>query len=181
MREFDYTFQVIRSDRKTVGIEVGKDLTIRVRVPRAMSDIQIEAFVERYDTWIKKALNKQQSKGFIPLQQSEEEIAEWKKKAQEIIPERVEYYSRMMGLKPTHVSITSAQTRFGSCSGKNRLCFSYLLMQYPMEAIDYVVVHELAHIAHHNHGRQFYRLIGKYMPDYKEREKLLKNREGESL
>ncbi|MBR5506725.1 MAG: M48 family metallopeptidase [Clostridia bacterium] len=91
-----------------------------------------------------------------------------------MIPPKVEYYSRIMGVKPSSVKITSAHSRFGSCSGKNAICFSYILMCYPEEAIDYVVVHELAHIKHHNHSRSFYNFIGKFMPDYKQREKLLK-------
>ena len=79
-----------------------------------------------------------------------------------------------MGLEPTGVKITSAKKRFGSCSAKNSICYSWRLMLYSKEAIDYVVVHELAHIAHKNHGPQFYALIEKYLPDYKEREKLLR-------
>ena len=61
-----------------------------------------------------------------------------------------------------------------SCSGKNRLCFSWRLMDYPEEAIDYVVVHELAHIRHHNHSRDFYALVASILPDYKERQALLR-------
>lgn len=79
-----------------------------------------------------------------------------------------------MDLYPKSIKITSAKTRFGSCSGDNRLCFSYLLMLYPKEAVDYVIVHELAHIKEHNHSKRFYKLIEKYMPDYKEKIKLLK-------
>ena len=79
-----------------------------------------------------------------------------------------------MGLVPISVKISSAQKRFGSCSAQNALNFSYRLMMYPVDAIDYVVVHELAHIKHHNHSRDFYNLIKKYMPDYKEREKKLR-------
>ena len=59
-------------------------------------------------------------------------------------------------------------------SGKNSLNFSYRLMMYPKEAIDYVVVHELAHIKHHNHSADFYKLIEQYMPDYKKRIAILK-------
>lgn len=87
---------------------------------------------------------------------------------------RVEYYSEKMGLYPASVKITSAATRFGSCSGKNSICFSYRLMLYPPEAVDYVVVHELAHIKEKNHSARFYALVERYMPDYREREKLLK-------
>lgn len=79
-----------------------------------------------------------------------------------------------MGLTPAGIKITSAEKRFGSCSAKDSLCFSYRLMLYPPDAVDYVVVHELAHIRHKNHGKQFYALIAQVMPDYKERERLLK-------
>ena len=79
-----------------------------------------------------------------------------------------------MELKPAGIKITSAQKRFGSCSGKNSICYSWRLMLYPPEAIDYVVVHELAHIVHKNHSAKFYALVAKYLPDYKERENLLR-------
>ena len=79
-----------------------------------------------------------------------------------------------MGLEPTGIKITSAQKRFGSCNGKNSICYSWRLMLYPPEAIDYVVVHELAHIVHKNHGAKFYKLVAKYLPDYKERVKMLR-------
>ncbi|MBR7150378.1 MAG: M48 family metallopeptidase, partial [Oscillospiraceae bacterium] len=65
-------------------------------------------------------------------------------------------------------------TRFGSCSGKNALSFSWRLMQYPMEAVDYVVVHELAHIREHNHSSAFYAIVERYLPDWRERAALLK-------
>ena len=86
----------------------------------------------------------------------------------------MEYYGRLMGLMPTGLTITDARKRFGSCSGKNRISFAWRLMRYPEEAIDYVVVHELAHIRHKNHGEAFYQLIASVLPDYKERIKLLK-------
>ena len=87
---------------------------------------------------------------------------------------RTEYFAALMELKPTGIKITSAQKRFGSCSGKNSICYSWRLMLYPPEAIDYVVVHELAHIVYKNHSAKFYALVVKYLPDYKEREKLLR-------
>ena len=79
-----------------------------------------------------------------------------------------------MGVTPTGLKVTSAQKRYGSCSGKNSLCFSCFLMRYPEEAIDLVVVHELCHIREKNHGPRFYALLEQHLPDYKERKKLLK-------
>ena len=79
-----------------------------------------------------------------------------------------------MGVSPTGIKITTARKRYGSCSGKNSLCFSCFLMEYPEEAVDLVVVHELCHIREKNHGPRFYALLEHYLPDYKERKKLLK-------
>jgi len=80
-----------------------------------------------------------------------------------------------MGVSPEGITVTGARTRFGSCSPKNRLCFSWRLMQYPEEAIDAVVVHELAHILHKNHGKQFYKAVENVLPDYRTRVKHLKS------
>ena len=79
-----------------------------------------------------------------------------------------------MGVDYGHISITSAKTRFGSCSSKGNIAFSYRLMLYPEAAVDYVVVHELAHRKEMNHSRAFYKLIEEILPDYKQRRKLLK-------
>ena len=94
--------------------------------------------------------------------------------ATDILPGRVVYWAARMDVLPTGIRITAARTRWGSCSGKNSLCFSLFLMRYPMEAIDAVVVHELAHIRHKNHGPDFYRLVEGTLPDYRQRIGLLK-------
>jgi predicted metal-dependent hydrolase len=105
---------------------------------------------------------------------TKQEIESLRRRAKEILPKKVEYYSKLTGLSCTGVKITSAKTRFGSCNGKNSICFSYHLMRYPEEAIDYVVLHELAHTKHHDHSWRFWLLVGLYMPDYKQRRALLK-------
>ena len=84
------------------------------------------------------------------------------------------YYAKIMGLSYGRITITSAKTRFGSCSSKGNISFSYLLMLYPDEAIDYVVVHELAHLVEMNHSSAFYKIVENILPDYKNRQKLLK-------
>lgn len=78
------------------------------------------------------------------------------------------------GVQPTGITVTAARTRFGSCSGKNRLSFSLYLMAYPETAIEYVVVHELAHIRHHDHSPAFYREVEAYLPDWRARRALLR-------
>ena len=79
-----------------------------------------------------------------------------------------------MGLKYGRISITSAKTRFGSCNSRGNIAYSYRLMLYTEAAREYVVVHELSHLLEMNHSKSFYSIVEKYMPDYKERRKLLK-------
>ena len=71
-------------------------------------------------------------------------------------------------------SAVAASSLLGSCSSKNSLNFSLYLLQYPPEAIDYVIVHELAHIVHKNHSPAFHALIARYLPDHKARRAMLK-------
>lgn len=171
MREY----KLIRSKRKTLCLQIGDDLTLIARAPMRMPKAEIEAFIEQKSDWIDKATElKRRQNEQHPTQLSNDDMQCLIEKAKTLLPPRIEYYSKIMGLKPTGVKITAAKKRFGSCSGKNSICFSLFLMQYPPEAIDYVIVHELAHIKHKNHGKDFYALIEKYMPDFRNREKMLK-------
>lgn len=169
----DYT--VIYSKRRTMGLEITKDLKILVRAPMQASKHDIAQMVQKHTQWIESHLEKQRTRLNARPELSKEAQEAMRKRAIEIIPPKVAYYGGLMGLIPTGITITSAEKRFGSCSGKNRLCFSWRLLRYPDAAIDYVVVHELAHIRHKNHGKAFYALIASYMPDYKDRKKLLKD------
>ena len=167
-------YRLIRSRRKTLGLEITPTGELLVRAPQPMSQAHIEQALERHKLWIerhKAAVLARQAAHPEPTQgQKAAMIA----RAKELIPQRVAHYSAIMGLIPTGITITGARKRFGSCSGKNRLCFSWRLMDYPTEAIDYVVVHELAHIRHHNHGADFYALVASVLPDYKQRQALLR-------
>ena len=142
------TYEIVRSRRRTVALEVTREGRVLVRAPLRMTQGEIDRFVAAH--------------------------ADWLEKAKEVLPGKVTHYAAIMGVVPTSVKITAAKSRFGSCSGKNGICFSLYLMQYPEEAIDYVVVHELAHIRHHDHSSAFYAEVAKVMPDYRARMKLLK-------
>lgn len=98
----------------------------------------------------------------------------YKKNAGDIIRERTAYYSHLMSLHPEKIKITSAQKRWGSCSRSNALNFPWKLICLPLPMIDYVVIHELAHIKQKNHSRNFWDIVYTSMPDYKIRKKWLK-------
>ena len=167
------SYEIIRSDRKTLGLQV-KDGRIFVRAPRRVTLQQIERFVREHEDWIQNALNRQAAKQAAHPEPTAAERAELIRRAKEILPQRTAYWSQRMGLYPTQIRITSARRRFGSCSSEGHICYSWRLMQYPPEAIDYVVVHELAHLKHMNHSPALHALVAKYLPDHKARRALLR-------
>jgi predicted metal-dependent hydrolase len=91
-----------------------------------------------------------------------------------IIAERVKYYSSITGIRRNWLTITNARTRWGSCSSKGNLCFSWRLIMAPIEIIDYVVVHELVHVEIKNHSKAFWKKVESIVPDYRARLKWLK-------
>lgn len=167
-------YTIIRSRRKTLSLQIGKDLLPLVRAPMRLSKREIDRFVADHADWIARQQQKRRQWQAAHPEPSPQEIAALRALAARTIPGRVSHYAAIMGLTPEGVRITGARTRFGSCSGKNALCFSLYLMRYPAQAVDYVVVHELAHIVHKNHGADFYALIASVLPDYKARRALLK-------
>ena len=168
----DYT--LIRSSRRTMALEITRDGRLLVRAPQCAPQAVIDRFVASHADWIAAHLEKQRQRAQSHPPLTEDEIAALRQKARDILPGRVAHYTGRMGVTPTGVKITGAKTRFGSCSAKNSLCFSLYLMAYPDAAVDYVVVHELAHIRHKNHSPAFYAEVARVMPDYRERRKLLK-------
>ena len=166
-------YTLIRSSRRTLSLEITRDLTVLVRAPMWASKVQIDRFVEQHETWIKTHMEKQRQRVRNHPEPTEEEKKALIARAKKELPERVAHYAAVMGVHPTGITITGARKRYGSCSGKNRLCFTWRLMACPDDAIDSVVVHELAHIVHKNHGPAFYALVESVMPDYHERKKKL--------
>lgn len=166
--------EIKRSKRKTIAIKITADAKVVVFAPYLCHQKKIIDFVKSKEDWINKHLEKRTQWLNAHPEPTEEEIKLLRKRAKEELPPIIKYYSELTGLYPKGVKITSAKKRFGSCSGQNSICFSLYLMQYPIEAIEYVVLHELAHIKHKNHGAEFYKTIEKYMPDYKYRKTLLK-------
>ena len=105
-----------------------------------------------------------------------------KAQANAYIPERIRHFTGLLALPyPDKISYTAAKQRFGSCrkypDGRVHLCFSYRLMQYPQDAVDAVILHEVAHMRHMDHSTAFYALIRSVMPDYDSRHSKLKETE----
>ena len=178
--EFHMKVKVIRSNRKTISIQVNTDLTVTVRAPVYATNKDIDKILHDKESWIMKHMEqireqnvRYESSGLKHLTKAEiEDLAD---KALKYIPQRVEYFSKIVGVDYGRITIRNQRTRWGSCSSKGNLNFNCLLMLTPTEVIDYVVVHELCHRKEMNHSKNFWIEVEKVIPDYKRSVKWLKN------
>ncbi len=163
-----------RPRRRTLALQVTREGKLRVLAPPRVTREQAAAFVSMHRDWILRQQELQRQRRSLHPEPTPEQARKLQEQARRILPEKVAFYAKKMELQPAGVKITAAKTRFGSCSAKNILCFSWRLMEYPEEAIDYVVIHELAHILHKDHSPAFYRCVASVLPDHKQHRALLK-------
>jgi len=167
--------QVIRSKRRTLALEITRDGRLLVRAPIRASQKAIEQFVAAHRGWIAKHLAIVEERKMRHPEPTPEEETALRRAAAAYLPRRTAELSALMGASYTNVKINFARTRFGSCNAKNGINFSARLMRYSPRAIDYVIIHELAHTWEHNHSPRFWQIVARFMPDYKEVEKELKS------
>ena len=167
------SYQIIRSDRKTIAIQILPDGKVLVRAPKRMRMDDIRRFVDSKAEWIEKHLSNRTSQKQQKF--TEEEMKELREKARILLTERVQHFAPLIGVTYNQISIRAQHTRWGSCSSKGNLNFNCLLALVPMEVLDYVVVHELCHRKELNHSDRFWNEIAKILPDYKVRKKWLKD------
>lgn len=166
-------YEIIYSDRRTIALTI-KEGTLIVRAPRGAKRRDIEKLIKEHSAWIEKHLAVSKRKRELYSSLGEEDIKTLKRQAREVLPKKTAYFAALMNIDYGKIRITSARGRFGSCSSEGNISYSYRLMLYPEEAIDYVVVHELAHRRQMNHSPEFYKIVASVFPDYKKRAKLLK-------
>lgn len=126
-----------------------------------------------------------EDKIFFPakfLDNPKEHMIKWYKGiAKEYLITRTEKISQQINLKPNKIKITSADKRWGSCSSKKNINFSYKLIMANEHAIDYVIIHELVHLLHMNHSQLYWSAVASIMPDYKRQKKYLKENEAKFI
>ena len=170
----DMDVKIIRSDRRTIAIQVNPDLTVTVRAPRRVPMREIERILQEKQPWIQKHIEQMKEKqacydGMERTPLTSSRIQELRNQAMEYIPKRVAYFADIMGVDYGRITIRMQKTRWGSCSSKGNLNFNCLLMLAPPEVIDYVVVHELCHRKEMNHSKAFWREVERVLPDYRSR------------
>ncbi len=182
MRDNHMNIEIIRSARKTIALEITRDLRVLVRAPYRLPDKDIHRLLEAKASWLEKHMKLMKERIKTEEQQKQsitkftlEEIRQLANRALTAIPERVAYYAPIVGVQYGRITIRNQVSRWGSCSGKGNLNFNCLLMLTPPDVIDYVVVHELCHRKELNHSKKFWGEVARVLPDYEAPKKWLKN------
>ena len=175
--------QVVRSSRKTIGLQIRDGETVIVRAPYKVTDSAIRDCLAKNRDWIEKHLEKarqQQAERAVAPKLTQEQIRSMAQQALKDLPERVRHFAPLAGVRYGRITIRCQRTRWGSCSSQGNLNFNCLLMLCPEEVRDYVVVHELCHRIEMNHSDRFWQEVGRVFPDYRNARKWLRT-EGKKL
>lgn len=205
-------YEIIRSKRRTLALQIGKNGKLIIRAPLKLSEKYIQDFISKNRVWIQKHQSKKKqnlAKKFIEgenfwlwgnkyilkfsnktqpkitdnyleihpaYQKNPQKVSQdfYKNELEKILPERVNFWVKNMNLKPKNIKISSAQNRWGSCTAHENLNFSFRLAMVPLEILDYVIVHELAHLKQLNHSPTFWKVVEQTLPNYKKSRKWLR-------
>lgn len=166
MNNKEIEYEIKYSKIKNIYIQI-KNGKIIIKAPKRISKKEIEKIIEQKSEWIQKTLEKEikkQKKKELYTKEEFKKIIE--KNANELIKET--------GLKPNKITIKQIKYAWGSCSSKKNITLNLELIKYSQQAIRYVILHELCHLKYMNHSKDFWNLVEKYMPDYKQIKKEFK-------
>ena len=172
-------YELIRSRRRTLALQMKPDGTVLVRAPLLTSRRRIESFLREHWNWVEAQREKLASRPREP-RLSREELARLKKQARPVFLERTEHFAPLVGVRYERVTIRSQRSKWSSCSAKGGLNVNCLLLLAPEEVLDYVVVHELCHLLEMNHSPRFWANVKRVLPGYAASRKWLKDN-GNSL
>jgi predicted metal-dependent hydrolase len=152
---------------RSLRVSVYCDGRVVVAAPSFVGIEAVDRFVAQKSEWISRTLER-----FVPFRpvvrckNSRAQYLKHKEAARELVMRRIPELNRGYGFKVGRIAIRNQKSRWGSCSARGNLNFNYRLALIPTHLADYVIVHELCHIAEMNHGPKFWALVAKTMPDY---------------
>ncbi|MDD5069449.1 MAG: SprT family zinc-dependent metalloprotease [Candidatus Omnitrophica bacterium] len=111
----------------------------------------------------------------FPKKYIEKRLIDWYKlNSHRIFLERISFYEKMLNITISDLRVKTLKRTWGNCSKKGEISISWKLLMAPLEIIDYIIVHELCHLIHHNHSSSFWREVEKVMPEYKKHKRWLR-------
>ncbi|GAA7263992.1 M48 family metallopeptidase [Helicobacter pylori] len=168
---------------KTLSLNITPSLEVILKMPDSCSQTRANAFLKEQEAWLKKTLSAMQEKHSLLRANLEKyknkilvfdevknandyTLTELKKILKTYLEQQLPLIAQKMQTSYTHFGIRNNAKVLGSCSYHNRLSFALLLVCAPKEAIDYVIIHELAHTIHKNHSKNFWRCVKIFCPNY---------------
>lgn len=177
-------FQILRSDRKKIAIQILPNGEVLVRAPYHVPQTMIDALVREQSEWILRSQKRMRMQNAVreqlpPL--SQQDIQRLADQALKVIPKRVAFFAERLGVTYQKITIRNQRGRWGSCSAEGNLNFNCLLMLAPPSVLDYVIVHELCHRKELNHSTAFWNEVQAVLPNYKNEYRWLKENGGDLI
>lgn len=161
-------YKIIKSKIKNLYIHI-KNGEVIVKIPTRISKKKAKEFVEKKAKWILEKVKEQQKQI-----QKEEKIEEQDiQRLAKIVEKQIKKYSEKLQIKPNKVRIRNINYAWGSCSSKKNITINSKLAKKEEKVIEYVVLHEMCHLIHMNHSKEFWKLVENNMPEYKKYKKIL--------
>ncbi len=166
---FAYTLRQSARARN-LRLTVYPDGRVALTVPRRASGRDVERFLAEKSPWVEATLARQSKlpPPLVPKGGRREYLAR-REEARALAEDLLTRWNKIYGFRWSRVSIRNQKTRWGSCSRRGSLSFNYRIVHLPPELADYLVVHELCHLAHMNHGPNFWAEVARAIPDYRQR------------
>ncbi len=190
----DIPITIQKSEKiKTLSLNITPSLEVILKMPYSCSQTRANAFLKEQEAWLKKTLSAMQEKYsllhscletyqnkilvFDEVRNANDyTLTELKKILKTYLEQKLPLIAQKMQTAYTGFNIRNNAKVLGSCSYHNRLSFALLLVCTQKEAIDYVIIHELAHTIHKNHSKNFWRCVQIFCPNYRAlRERLKQN------
>lgn len=153
-------YKITYSNIKNVYIQI-KDGNVIIKAPKRISKKELQKIIEKKKDWINKNLEKSNQKQEKNALYTDEQF-------KQIVEENANILINQTGLIPNKIRIRNIKYAWGSCSANKNITINYNLIKYSQEAIKYVISHELCHLKYMNHSKDFWFLVEKYIPDYKQ-------------
>lgn len=171
-REIAYRFRRYPK-QKNLKVTVHHDATVLVTAPKWVRLAEVEAFIREHAEWILERVEKSAKDRQTSLGGTREEYLRFKERARALAHHRLRHFNAVYGHAWKRISIRNQRTMWGSCTADGNLSFNYKIALLPPPLADYIIVHELCHLAEMNHSKAFWDLVAKAIPDWRWRRKAL--------
>ena len=178
LKDQEVPYVLRRSKRaKRMRLVIYCDGSFVVTAPERLDFARIEDFIFEKAEWVLKKLRvmKKSGRSMVFAKFSKREYEKLKERSLCLAKNRVGEYNKIYGFKYERISIRNQKSRWGSCSKKGNLNYNYKISLMPEDLADYIIVHELCHLKEFNHSKNFWSLVARAIPDYRERRKKIKN------